>query len=213
MEAFFNKNVVIVGGGRGIGRDLAMEFARLRANIFLIHDVREELQDTEHHIGNMKVRIYGYLCNFLDQKHINKIITLFKREFLYADVLINSLEIGQKDLFFKYTADEIEETLSTELLSQIRITNLLYGDMVERKQGTVVNIESIDYNKTDNILAGIYSNSMQALSNGINDFASGAGMNNLFSLYVSRSFKNYYSTENSDKIVKAVERRKEFIRL
>ena len=213
MTSLMNKNVLLIGGARGLGRDLATECARLRSNIFIIHDKKDELEDTEHHIGNMRARVYGYFCDFNDKKRIDKLVTLYLREWLHADVLVNCIDAEQKELFFKYDIQKLDDIINREHLSQIRFCQQIYANMVERKKGVVVNIENIDYEGTDNIVMGMYSNTLKALTDGINHFAATAKLKEVSSLFVSRSYKNYYSTQNAEKIVDALLKSKTFIRL
>lgn len=213
MDNLFNKNVLIIGGGCGLGRDIALEFARRKANIFLVHNNKEELADTEHHISNMRVKVYSYFCNFGDYESVKKTVKIFLRDNDSADVLVNALEPAQKELFFKYSADDVKKIINEELVSLIYISNEVYKVIVERKQGAVLNVESTDYNQTDNILGGICSQGLLALTQGINKFSKQTKTKGVYSTYVYRSFKNYYSTDNAEKILTSFVKKKEFIKL
>lgn len=213
MNAFYNKNVVVVGGGCGLGRDMAVEFARNRANIFLIHNNKEELSDTEYHISNMRVKVYSYLCDFKDLNRVKKIADLFLRDYDYADVLVNALEPAQKELFFKYSPNQVVDIITEELISLVYFSNIIYKKMMEKQTGAILNIESTDYNQTDNIVGGICSNGLLALTEGINNFSKQTKKKSIYSTYVYRSYKNYYSTENAGKIFNAFSKGKENIKL
>lgn len=134
----FNKNILITGGAKGIGRELAIKFKQQNYNVIIFYNTSENeaLELEKHGINIYKVDI----TNYNDTKNIiNNIIIKFKK----IDILINNAGILKNSLFHKMSYDEWNSVINTNLSALYNVTNPVINNMYTHKSGKIINISSV----------------------------------------------------------------------
>lgn len=133
-----NKNVLITGGSKGIGKNLAINFKNNNYNVIIIYNnsKNDALELEKIGINIYKVDITNYEDTI---KVINSIISKFKR----IDILINNAGILKNNLFHKMSYDDWSSVINTNLTSIYNVTNPILNNMYENKSGKIINISSI----------------------------------------------------------------------
>ena len=133
-----NKNILITGGSKGIGKNLAINFKNNNYNVIIIYNnsKNDALELEKIGINIYKVDITNYEDTI---KVINSIISKFKR----IDILINNAGILKNNLFHKMSYDDWSSVINTNLTSIYNVTNPILNNMYENKSGKIINISSI----------------------------------------------------------------------
>lgn len=143
---FTNKNVLITGGSRGIGRACAQLFSTLHANVIITY--KTNLSEAEHTIGSL-VGTGNHSLFQLDitsAESIEKMFSDVMHKYDRLDVLVNNAGVFLQHKINEVSYDEWQEawkeTLGTNLVG---VSNLCYfaaRQMIKQQYGKIVNISS-----------------------------------------------------------------------
>ncbi len=143
---FTNKNVIITGGSRGIGRSCAKMFSDLNANVIITYksNKKEAEQTLQKLNSNFKHSMYQ-----LDIAQPEKIETFFieiAKEYAHIDVLVNNagvfIEHKIKEVSFAEWQEAWNETISTNLTGVSNMCYFAAQQMIKQNKGKIVNISS-----------------------------------------------------------------------
>lgn len=134
-------HILITGAASGIGKELCLCFAREEAAILTMVDINEEgLKDM---IPRLQVPAYAYTLDLADVEAVGASIRRIEQEHGPIDVLINCAGI----MFMQTVAGTPWEKglrlLNIDLLTPLRIINLVLPSMIARCKGHIVNIASM----------------------------------------------------------------------
>ena len=134
-------HVLITGAASGIGKELMLCFARDKEAALSLVDINEQgLNDT---IDESKVNANAYRLDLADLDAIEHTVRTIEKENGPVDVLINCAGI----MFIQSMAGTPWEKglrlLNIDLLSPLRLINLILPSMIERRKGHIVNISSM----------------------------------------------------------------------
>lgn len=144
MLDFSGKNVLITGGGRGIGAAAVRAFAQSGANVAYNYNKNYRAadllkQECERYKGDIffadcDVSVYTEVEKFLE-KVFNRLKTI--------DILVNNAGIWTKATIEDYTVDQWRRTLQINLDSVFYFSTLLARHMREHNiKGSIINISS-----------------------------------------------------------------------
>src|SRR5512133_2378681 len=116
MKLLEGKTAVITGGSRGIGKGIAMRFAREGASIALTNIVdNEEFADAVREIAALGVKAKGYVSDASDFKASEKIIDQIVADFGSIDILVNNAGITRDTLLMRMTEEQWDQVLTVNL--------------------------------------------------------------------------------------------------
>ena len=143
MGKLLGKTAIITGASRGIGRAIAIEFAKEGANI-VINYSKDELGAEEtlkilKSIGVVAYKIKEDVSSFEGAK---KIIDFTLKSFGKIDILVNNAAKSTIGLFMDSSKEEIEGILNTNLLGPLYLSKMAIPHMINRK-GVILNISSM----------------------------------------------------------------------
>lgn len=141
------QNVLITGAGHGLGRELAMRFARLGANLILV-DINEEnnkttKQETAKNFLTRDQKALTYAVDIRDESQVADLAKKVKRDLGDVDILINNAGIVQCLPYQELSPSLVERTFQVNVLSHIWAAKHFLPAMIENKRGHVVAISSI----------------------------------------------------------------------
>ena len=96
MDNFNNKVVCITGGGAGLGRALALQFARCGSNVALVDWNDAQLAATEKEIQALGVQAKGYKVDVSDRDMMFKLPGRVLTDFGGIDIVVNNAGICPK---------------------------------------------------------------------------------------------------------------------
>jgi len=142
MISLQNKNVLVTGGSRGIGKACVELFLKAGANVaFTFQSAKVEADKViDDYIGESKLK--QYKLNLADADDIEKVIGFVLREFGNVDILVNNAGIWKEAAIDKMTLEEWNEMMNVNLTSTYIIIKLLVPEMKKNKFGRIINIAS-----------------------------------------------------------------------
>jgi dehydrogenase/reductase SDR family member 7B len=134
-------HILITGAASGIGKELINCFAREKEAILSLVDINEQgLKDIA---SRSQVPAYAYTLDLADVDAVPSVLHRIEKEHGPIDVLINCAGI----MFIQSMAgtpwEKGLQLLNIDLLSPLRLINLVLPSMIERHKGHIVNISSM----------------------------------------------------------------------
>lgn len=166
MLEFKNKVVLITGSSRGIGRSIAIAFAKEGANVI----VNYKNSDTDALVAYDIVSSYGNDCMVVkadvgNEKEVQKMIDKIIKKYGRIDVLVNNAGIAIDAEFDDKTVDSWQKTLNTNVLGPFLTSKYAGRKMVEQEYGKIINISSTNGINTIYPYSADYDASKAALIN------------------------------------------------
>src|SRR2546425_6990929 len=140
-----NKLAFITGGGRGIGRAIAVAFAREGASITVAARTREEIESVAHGVvTEFGVDSFAVKCDVANSQNVVRAFEQLRKKFGRGpDIVVNNAGIAETELFVKSDEEMWERHLNINLGGTFRCTHAALPEMIERGWGRVINIASI----------------------------------------------------------------------
>jgi len=132
---------VVTGGARGIGKAIAIKFAKEGADVAILDilDASEVVKEIEK-MGR-KAKSYIVDVGYFDQ--VQKAAEDILKEFRTVDILVNNAGITRDKLFINMTEEMWDEVLRTNLKSLFNCCKAFVPTMREKKYGRIINISSV----------------------------------------------------------------------
>ena len=162
-QDFKDKTVIVTGGARGIGRAVVQAFAEAGANV-VIADLRlADAEQTAMEIVKCDCRrVVAVQTDVTKREDIDRLREETLRMFTRIDVLVNCAGWDRLLPFLKTTPELWQKVLNINFLGIVNMCHAILPHMVERKQGTIVNISS-DTGRVGSFGEAIYASSKAAI--------------------------------------------------
>lgn len=142
MQSLKNKNALITGAGKGIGKAVALALAAEGTNIILLARTKADLEKTAVEIEAFGVRAFIVTADISDIKSVNEAVEKALTEFKTIDILINNAGIGKFGKFMDLSPEEFEQIIKVNLMGVYYATRAVLPGMIEQQSGDIVNISS-----------------------------------------------------------------------
>lgn len=138
------KTVLITGSSRGIGKAIAIKFAKKGYNV-VINCIKNEdlLEQTRKEIESYKVPCLAFLGDVGNYETAKELFVLIKKMFGTLDVLVNNAGISYVGLFSEMKIEDWNRIIETNLTSVFNCCTLAIPDMVSQQSGKIINISSV----------------------------------------------------------------------
>ena len=134
------KVVLITGASRGIGREIAIELANKGYKVIANYNKSEE-QAKKLQAEHQYIDIYK--ADVSKREEVKKMIDFAIKKYNKIDILINNAGISENKLFTDVTDTDWNNMINNNLYSAFCVTQEVLPNMINRKQGCIINISSI----------------------------------------------------------------------
>ena len=144
MKLLEGKTALITGASRGIGKAIALRFAREGSDIAITNIVDdEEFKTTLKEITALGVKAKGYVSNAASYEDSQRVINDVVKDFTRIDILINNAGITRDALLLRMTEDQWDSVIAVNLKSVFNLTKAVLMTMIKQKNGSIVNMSSV----------------------------------------------------------------------
>lgn len=138
------KTAVITGSSQGIGRQIALEFAKNNYNVVINYNESKneafELVEKIKKSGGTSIAVQADVSKFQEAQ---KLIDLSLNEFGKINVLVNNAGISLQKIFQDVSEAEWKNLFAVNVGSVFNCCSCVLKDMISRKSGKIINISSI----------------------------------------------------------------------
>ena len=139
-----DKVVLVTGASRGIGRAVALAFARQGARLVLAARSAKHLAQVEKEVRELGSVAVSVPTDVTDHDAVTALVDAAITRFGRIDVLVNNAGIGKVGTIDSAAfADNVQHTLRASLFGAIDVTQRVLPIFRRQKSGTIVNMSSV----------------------------------------------------------------------
>ena len=142
MTDLKNKNALITGAGKGIGKAITLALAKEGVNVILIARTQEEIDNVAAKARSLRVKAVAITADVADINSVNAAVEKALAEFGTIDILINNAGIAAFGKFLDLEPAAFERIIQVNLMGTYYVTRAVLPNMIERKSGDIINISS-----------------------------------------------------------------------
>ncbi len=144
MKLLENKTAIITGATRGIGRGIAIEFAKQGANVaFTYNSSVDAANALEKELNDLGVKAKGYQSNAAEFDKAQELAKEVLSEFGSIDVLINNAGITKDNLLMRISEEDFDKVIEVNLKSVFNLTKAVIRPMMKQRAGSIINMSSV----------------------------------------------------------------------
>ncbi len=144
MLDFSNKTVLITGSTRGIGRAIAEEFAKYKANVIITGRVEDKAKEVADKLAQTYgVKTLGVGIDLAEPSSVEEAFKKINEHFEGVDILVNNAGITKDTLFIRMKLEDWEEVLKVNLTGTFLVTKQVVRYMTKKRWGRIINITSV----------------------------------------------------------------------
>ena len=148
------KKALITGASRGIGRAIAIEFAKQGADVAIVYAGNEAAaEETKAECLKYEVNAVTYKCDVADFEATKETVTQVKKEFGTIDILVNNAGVTRDGLVAMMKEADFDTVIDTNLKGTFNMIKHCTPIFIRNKGGKIINISSV---------SGIMGNAGQA---------------------------------------------------
>ena len=141
--ALEGKVSLITGGARGIGKEIAMVFARNGSDIAICDVNLEEAEKTAQEIRDLGRESLAFKTDVTDSSQVQDMVDKILDKFNKIDILINNAGITKDNLLLRMSEDEWDKVIAVNLKGTFVCTKIVSRAMLKQRSGKIVNLASI----------------------------------------------------------------------
>jgi len=140
---FKNKVILITGASSGFGKETAIEFAKLGANIVLVARRKDKLEQVANELKEFHVSTLVCQCDVSKKDKVKEMSKAVLEKFDSVDILVNNAGFAIYGSVSDLTIDEIESQMETNYFGMVYCIKNFLPKMIEQNSGHIVNIASV----------------------------------------------------------------------
>ena len=139
-----DKNAIVTGGTRGIGREIARTLAQNGANIAINYrKYNEEVENLIEELKSFGVKVVACKCDVSNEEEVINFIKEVKDKFESIDILVNNAGITKDGLIIRMSEKDFDDVIDVNLKGTFNTTKAVSSIMVKQRYGKIINISSV----------------------------------------------------------------------
>ncbi len=135
-----NKNAIVTGGTKGIGRAIAEALSRAGISVCIAARKQTEIDQTVSKLGGNTT---GFVCDVRDHGQVKALIGHAVKELGGLDILVNNAGIGTFETVEETSPEDFRAVLETNLFGVFYCCHEAIPQMKKRGGGYIINISSL----------------------------------------------------------------------
>ncbi len=135
---------VVTGAARGIGKAIAIEFAKAGASVaFTDLVIDENGKATEEELIALGAKAKGYASNAADFDATHEVVKQIHEDFGQIDILVNNAGITKDGLMMCMSEAQWDAVIAVNLKSAFNFIHAITPIMARQKSGSIINMSSV----------------------------------------------------------------------
>ena len=144
MKLLKDKNVIITGASRGIGKGILELFVKNGANVaFSYIGDSDQAKSIEADFSNHKQKVVSYMSDASNFEQSQKLIDDVLNDFGSIDVLVNNAGITIDNLLMRMSEEDFQRVIDVNLKSVFNTTKAILRTMLKQRTGSIINMSSV----------------------------------------------------------------------
>ncbi len=137
------KTAIITGGGRGIGKQTALTFAKEGARVTVADINEEDINEVVKEIQDGGGEAFARTVDVTDRTSVNGLIDAAKDQFGRVDVVVNNAGITADAQLLKMEEDQWDRVIDVNLKGVFNVSQAAAKVMKEQEAGVILNASSV----------------------------------------------------------------------
>lgn len=139
-----DKVAIITGGGRGIGKAVALAYAREGAKLALCARTGAELEQTVEELHALKAAAEGWTCDVTLEEGVKEFVANTYKKFGRIDVLVNNAGVMTRPVpMTELDVKKWDYTIAVNLRGPFLVTQAVLPIMQKQKSGSIISVSSM----------------------------------------------------------------------
>ena len=144
MKKLENRVAIVTGGGRGIGKTIALRLAREGADVVVIGPNVEDLDRAAEEIRSLGRLALGVVADVRREDEVSSVAAQVHEVSRFIDILVNNAAvIGPTGPVAEVSRSEWDDVLAVNLTGAMLCSKAVLPDMMARRRGKIINISSV----------------------------------------------------------------------
>jgi 3-oxoacyl-[acyl-carrier protein] reductase len=144
MTLLKGKTALITGASRGIGKAIAIAYAKQGADVAFSDLKRDEnMENAEKELNALGVKARGYASDASSLEQSEKLIEDVLAEFGQIDILVNNAGITRDGLLMRMEEKDWDIIMAVNLKSVFNLTKAVQRTMLKQRSGSIINMSSV----------------------------------------------------------------------
>ena len=144
MKLLEGKTALITGASRGIGKSIAITYAKHGANVaFTDLEVNEAAKAVEDEINALGVKGKAYASDASSFQGSEDVVNEILQDFERIDILVNNAGITRDTLLMRMTEEQWDMVIKINLKSAFNLTKAVQRIMLKQRAGSIINMSSV----------------------------------------------------------------------
>ena len=138
------KTALITGAARGIGKQIALAFAREGANIaFTDLELNGACIETSNELKALGVKVQAYASDASNFEAAHAVVDDVMKDFGRIDILVNNAGITRDTLLMRMTEQQWDLVMQVNLKSAFNFTHAVTPVMMRQRSGSIISLSSV----------------------------------------------------------------------
>ncbi|WP_029320399.1 3-oxoacyl-[acyl-carrier-protein] reductase [Butyrivibrio sp. AE3004] len=149
------RTVIVTGGSRGIGRELAISFSKKNYNVVISYAGNEGAAAETKALckENGAADVLTFKGDVSDENACEELVKTAMEKYGQVDVLVNNAGITRDGLLARMSAEDFDNVIATNLRGAFLMSRFVTKPMMKQRYGRIINISSV---------VGVHGNAGQA---------------------------------------------------
>lgn len=144
MNLLANKVALVTGASKGIGKQIALAYAKEGAMVAFTDLNRDEvMEETEKELLSLGIKAKGYASNAASFEDSERVVEEIVKEFGRVDILVNNAGITKDNLLMRMTEKDWDVVIAVNLKSVFNLTHAVQKYMIKQRGGSIINMSSV----------------------------------------------------------------------
>ncbi|MBQ6755081.1 MAG: 3-oxoacyl-[acyl-carrier-protein] reductase [Synergistales bacterium] len=144
MNLLENKVALVTGASKGIGKQIALAYAKEGAMVAFTDLNRDQvMEETEKELLSLGVKAKGYASNAASFEDSERVVEEIVKEFGRVDILVNNAGITKDNLLMRMTEKDWDAVIAVNLKSVFNLTHAVQKYMIKQRGGSIINMSSV----------------------------------------------------------------------
>ena len=143
MSLLANKVAVVTGAGRGIGRAVALAYARMGADVACVSRTEENSAKAAAEVEALGRRAWAVAVDVSDTAAVAAAAGKILDDAGRVDILVNNAGVTRDNLLMRMSEEEWDTVINTNLKGAVNFTTARTRPFIKQRSGRIINIASV----------------------------------------------------------------------